>query len=297
MLGSSSTTRALAGLALLLALAGCASDREGSPTQPTPPPIGTDPVAYTALGASDAIGVGATVPCFPFAPCPEGTGYVPVIARRLAEGRQVTLTNLGVPGTVIGPEIQQLGNRHGRGIPGNFLQQQMPFVPRATTLVTVFAGGNDTNAVGAALAAGEGSANPRAFVDSQIEVFRRHYDDLIRGVRERAPQARIVVANLPNMGVLPYASGYSARDRSALQQISVGFSQQVINRLVSQNVAVVDVLCDPRTYDGASYSSDGYHPNDRGYALMAELYLAAITSASPPQPAASCPQASLLPPL
>jgi lysophospholipase L1-like esterase len=283
--------------ALAVGLFACATERERTPTGPTPPPIGTDPVFYSALGASDAIGVGATVPCFPFAPCPAGTGYVPVIARRLSEGRQVTTTNLGVPGSVIGPDIQQLGNRYGRGIPGNFLQQQVPFVPRNSTLVTVFAGGNDTNAIAAALAAGEGSANPRAFVDSQVEVFRRHYDDVIRGVRDRAPQARIVVANLPNMGLLPYAAGHSARDRSALQQISVGFSQQVVNRLVTQNVAVVDVLCDPRSYESGSYSSDGFHPNDRGYAVMAELFLSSILSGSPPSPAANCPPASVLPPL
>jgi lysophospholipase L1-like esterase len=297
MCTSSRAAHALAAIVLVVGLSACASERERSPSQPSPPPTGTEPVIYTAIGASDAIGIGASVACFPFAPCPDGTGYVPVIARRLGEGRQLALTNLGVPGTVIGPDIQALGNRYGRGIPGNFVQQQVPFVPRNSTLVTVFAGGNDTNAIGAALSAGEGSGNPRAFVDSQIEVFRRHYDEVIRGIRERAPQARIVVANLPNMGALPYAAGYSARDRSALQQISVGFSQQVINRLVTQNVAVVDVLCDPRTYEGASYSSDGFHPNDRGYALMAELYLALIRSPSPPPPAANCPQASLLPPL
>jgi lysophospholipase L1-like esterase len=297
MFSSSRLARALSVVALVVGLSACANERERAPTGPSPPPTGTDPVFYTAIGASDAIGVGGSVPCFPFAPCPEGTGYVPVIARQLGQGLQVTLTNLGVPGTVIGPDIQQLGNRYGRGIPGNFLQQQVPFVPRNSTLVTSFAGGNDTNTIGGALAAGEGSGNPRAFVDSQIEVFRRHYDDVIRGIRERAPQARIVVANLPNMGLLPYAAGYSARDRSALQQISVGFSQQVINRLVAQSVVVVDVLCDPRSYDGGSYSSDGFHPNDRGYAVMAELFLNAIRSASPPPPAASCPQATVLPPL
>ena len=39
---------------------------------------------YTALGASDAVGIGASVPCLPFTDCPGGTGYVPRILEKLA---------------------------------------------------------------------------------------------------------------------------------------------------------------------------------------------------------------------
>jgi hypothetical protein len=62
---------------------------------------------------------------------PRGRGYVQVVARELQrEGRTVTLSNLGVPGYVLSPTVQAIGNQYGRGIQGNFLEQQLPFVRR-----------------------------------------------------------------------------------------------------------------------------------------------------------------------
>lgn len=286
---------ALALAALLVLPAACKKSGDGSPTAPSPPTQNSR-VVYTALGASDAVGIGASVPCVPFVACPDGTGYVPAIARGLATGgRQVQTTNLGIPGAVISPEIQQLGNRYGRGIPANFLQGEVPFVPRDSTVVTIFAGGNDTNAIGVAVEAGEGGADPRAFIDQQVAGFRQSYDALVRGVRERAPSARIVVANLPNMAGLRYASPLSLTQRGWLQRISVGFTREAINPLASQNVIVVDLLCDSRSYDPSNYSSDGFHPNDRGYAYMAEVLLRAIESGAASPVSADCPQATMVP--
>ena len=63
----------------LAVLAGCkkASDDDGG-DGPGPSPTGGH---YTALGASDAVGIGASIPCLPFTDCPGGTGYVPRILR------------------------------------------------------------------------------------------------------------------------------------------------------------------------------------------------------------------------
>lgn len=289
--------RPLYGLVVVVALAaGLACSKStggGGPTEPSPPSA-AGPIHYTAIGASDAVGVGASVPCFPFAPCPDGTGYVPVVARRLAASREVDTTNLGLPATVIGPEIQALGNRYGRSIPGNFIQNAMPFVPRQSTFVTIFAGGNDVNAVGAALEGGAGGASPEAFIAQQVGVFAAHYDELLRGVRQRAPSARIVVLNVPNFAGLPFTAGYSAVRRRGLERISVAFSTEVVNRLTAQDVRVVDLLCDPRSYQTGHYSSDGFHPNDAGYAFMADLVVAAFER-SVPAPQTGCPSMRLAP--
>src|SRR5689334_11306019 len=108
-------------VAAVLAVAACHDNKEGGPS-PSPGPVLGETVSYTAVGASDAIGIGSSVPCVPFTPCPDGRGYVPSVARELErQGRTVTLTNLGVPGAVLSPAIQALGNQYGRGIPGNFL--------------------------------------------------------------------------------------------------------------------------------------------------------------------------------
>lgn len=289
-------TRAGWGLVVLLFVTAC-KGKDATPTAPSGPPSGSQPVYFTAIGASDAIGFGGSVACVPFSPCPDGTGYVQIIARRLADGREVNTTNLGVPGSVLSAEIQALGASVGRTIPGNFVQGQAPFVPRNSTLVTIFAGGNDTNTIGAAVEAGQGGSDPRAFIDAQVQGFGRSFDALLQTVRDRAPAARIVVANLPNMAGLPYASGYSLVRRQGLQRIAVGISSTVVNRLTTQNVVVVDLMCDARVYDASFYSSDGFHPNDRGYAYIADRFLAAIQAAAPPVPSSGCAQTTVVPAL
>jgi lysophospholipase L1-like esterase len=260
-------------------------DPGGAPV-PTPQP-GT-PIAYTAIGASDAIGIGSSAPCLPLTQCPDGRGYVPLVARELGrDATTVTLSNLGIPGAVLSPAIQAIGNQYNRGIPGNFLEQSMPFVSRSSTIVTIFAGGNDTNAIGTAVERGAGGGDPDAYIDRQVQGFRSDYAALVRGVRARAPSARIVAANLPNMAALPYAAAFSATQRRYLQRISVGFSQAA-NALVTEGVVVVDLMCDPRSYGGGMYSGDGFHPNDAGYAYLATELVRAIRTAGYPAPQEDC---------
>jgi lysophospholipase L1-like esterase len=283
-------------LAILTAAAGltltsCSKQRSDGGPGPSPMP-GSGPVSYAAIGASDAVGIGASVPCLPFTECLDGTGYVPVVARGLRlDGRTVTLTNMGLPGAVLGPSIQQLGNRYGLGIPANFLDQEAPFVPRDATLVTVFAGGNDTRTVAAAIDRGEvPAADANAFIDAEIETFRTDYRSLLSVVRGRAPGARIVVLNLPNMAGLPYMAGRTATARRWTERLSVGFATRGANELAAEGVSVVDLLCDARSYQASNYSSDGFHPNDAGYAFIAAEVLKAAQAASWPVPATSCGQ-------
>jgi lysophospholipase L1-like esterase len=283
-------------VAALIALAAACTDSSTSPTTPTPPAPNA-PVYYTAIGASDATGVGASVLCPLFGDCPDGTGYVPEIARRLRQGREVTLLNLGIPAAVIAPDIQQIGIRYGRTIPANFLEQEAPFVPPQTTLVTIFAGGNDANAIGAAVEGGAGGSDRVGYIDAQVRAFTDDYLSVIQTVRQRAPSARIVVANLPNFAGIPFTASYTLQRKQVLQKLTVGFSQQAINTLTSRGVIVIDLLCDPRAYTASQFSSDGFHPNDAGYAYLAGLYMTAINAASPAPPASTCPQMTLVPPL
>jgi lysophospholipase L1-like esterase len=68
----------------------------------------------------------------------------------------------------------------------------------------------------------------------------------------------------------------------------------VINSLPSQGVLVVDLLCNNQFSSPSMFSSDGFHPNDAGYAALADLFMAAITSTSYPAPSTSCPQMTLV---
>jgi lysophospholipase L1-like esterase len=282
----------VAGCLILVVLACTVACDDKNPTEPTSPPNPNE-VHYTAVGASDAIGVGATVLCPPFLECPDGTGYVPVLARRLrATGKTVQLTNLGIPGAVLSPEVEALGTSLGRNPTGNILERALPFVPLNATLITVFAGGNDINTIGAAVQAGRGGSDPTTYVATQTNNFGRDIRTLFSGVRERAPSARVIVLNLPNFAGLPIHAGLTVPEKRVMQAIAVGFSAQV-NALSTQGALVLDLMCDPRSYLPSNYSSDGFHPNDAGYAYLADLAFVPANTGSVTPPRASCPPMAL----
>ena len=270
-------------------------DSDKSPTAPSGPPAGGSTIVYTAIGASDANGIGSSFPCVPFTDCPNGKGYVPVAAGTLkSQGFTVTLRNLGIPTAVIGPDFQNLGRQYGRTIEGNFIDQEMPFVLPSSTLVTIFAGANEVNTVTAALGGGAGGADPVAYIDAQARAFGADYATLLTGVRDLAPGARIIAVNVPNMAGLPFLAGAGSTQRQAAQRASVAMSRAV-NGLVSQDVTVIDVMCDSRSYQASNYSADGLHPNDAGYAFLADQIVRAVTSTSYPQPQSSCASMTLVP--
>lgn len=276
-------------------LAGCDILKRGSPTEPTSPPAAGSTIVYTAIGASDATGHGASIECVPFTECPSGNGYVQVAARTLrSQGFTVKLNGLGIPTAVIGRDFEALGQQYNRTIVGNFIDQEMPFVPKDTTVVTIFAGGNEVNTITAALGAGAGAGNQTAFIDAQVQAFKNDYATLLAGIRERAA-ARIVILNLPNFAGLPYLASAPLTQRQAAQRTAVAMTTTVVNPLASAGVAIVDLMCDARTYVASNYFSDGFHPNDSGYAFIASEVVAAIKSASNAAPKSSCPQMTIVP--
>jgi lysophospholipase L1-like esterase len=280
-------------LALALFAAACSGDDDSNPTAPSEPPGNT--VTYTVIGASDGMGVGGSVVCAPLdLGCENGTGYAQTIRRRWAsEGRTVTFRNLSIPGTVLSPAIAEIAIALGRGDPGNMMRAP-GFMPATTTHVTVFAGGNDANVIGASIAAGAGGSDIRGYIDNLVRQWGADLVELIARIRSAAPNARIVAFNLPNLGAAPYMAGRPSLERSMMQRIATGLADQV-NALTTRGVTVVDLLCDPRSLQPSTYSSDGFHPSDAGYALMAELGYAALTTgfASAPQP--SCGGRTALP--
>jgi lysophospholipase L1-like esterase len=283
-------------LVLGVSVAGCSKlFNQPSPAAPSGPPAAGSNIVYSAVGASDAMGVGSSVVCLPFTECPDGMGYVPVTVRTLkARAFTVKLLNLGIPTAVIGRDFEALGLQYGRTILGNFIDGEMPFVLPDSTVTTIFAGVNDAITVVTALGAGAGGGNPQAYIDTQIKAFASDYATLVAGIRARAPSTRIIVLNVPNVGALPYFAGAPLDQRQAQQRLSVGFTITAVNVLVSQGVTVVDLLCDPRSYVPSNYSAD-FHPNDAGYAFISSEIVNAITSSSYPSPRSSCPQMTTVP--
>lgn len=280
---------------LVVTVSACSSSTD-DPDSPTGPSA-TGPIHYTAVGASDGIGVGGSSPCFPFTDCPDGTGYVQILRRELiATGRAFTFSNRSLPGSVLSKAVEDLAREIGRPIDslaGNFIERQAPFVPTDTTHVTIFAGGNDTNVISEGARA-RGGSDPNGFADAQVRQWGTDLNELISRIRARAPNARIVALNLPNLGGAPYVSSRPTADKSLIQRVAVGITDR-INGLTTQGVLVVDLMCDARLYQPSSYASDGFHPNDQGYRIFAELALPALRDGASTQPSANCAPRRLIP--
>ena len=281
-------------LAFSLGATGCNKGDDG-PTAPSGPPPAGSTIRYTPVGASDVTGVGSSVLCLPFVvDCPNGTGYAFVAARQLrAQNYTVTVTNHGIPTAVISRAFQDLGQQYGKEIAGNFIEHEMPFVRADSTLVTIFAGANDVNVITAALGGGAGSGDRSAYIDQQVRNFGNDYTTLLSGIRTVAGSARVIVLNLPNIAGMPFRARSSLPERQAAQRASMRMTTTVINTL--PNVTVVDLMCDARMYQPSIYSSDGFHPNDSGYAIIADEIVKAVTLSSYPAPKSSCAQMTLVP--
>lgn len=288
-------------IAAILALFGSAiaCSTSESPTNPSPTPADR-PIFYTAIGASDGIGFGSSVTCIPFTDCVDGAGYVQILRRRLRDsntGRTVEHRNLSLPGAVLSRAIEDLARDIGQPISelaGNFIDRQSPFVPANTTHVTIFAGGNDANVIARAARAGRGGSDVNGYVDNTVRQWGTDLEDLVARIRSRAPNARIVALNMINLAGAPYLASNPPVEKSLMQRVAVGISDRV-NALTSRNVLVVDLMCDPRLYLPASYSSDGFHPGDSGYQVFAELAWPALGSGTASTPNTSCPQRRLFP--
>ena len=270
------------------------SDSPESPTGPSP----TGPISYTAIGASDGIGFGSSSPCLPFTECPEGLGYVQILRRDLvATGRPVSHRNLSLPGAVLSRSIEDLAREIGRPIDslaGNFIERQAPFVPTDTTQLTIFAGGNDANVIAQAARAGRGGSDVNGYVDAQVRQWGADLGELISRIRSRAANARIVILNLPNLAGAPYMSANPTNEKSLMQRVAVGLSDQA-NALRAQGVLVADLMCDARLYQPSNYASDGFHPGDGGYRIFAELVLPALRDGTSNTPNTGCAQRRLFP--
>jgi lysophospholipase L1-like esterase len=268
--------------------------RAETPTTPTPP---SDTIVYTTVAASDGVGVGGSVVCIPFEDCPNGTGYTFLLKRRLqADGRTVRLNARALPGAVLSPAIQTLAREIGRDdVIWNYFERIVPFIPTDTTHVTIFAGGNDANVIAQAVRAGRGGSDPRPFIDAQVQQWGADIVELVRLIRVRAPNAaRIVALNLPNLGGAPYVRNNPPMERGIVQRIAVGLTDR-INALTSQNVLVVDLMCTSQLYDPANFSSDGFHPSDRGYQLIADLTYPALANGAATTPSPTCSSRALAP--
>jgi acyl-CoA thioesterase I len=152
-----------------LALAACSGGEatgtvanSGSTCDPIPP--GNGPFTYVAIGASDAVGVGAT--------CPATQGYVPLLGTHMPHNAKVV--NLGIAGATV---------KLALGDEVSYAIQAKPNV------VTVWLAANDFRAM-------EGGTLTLAQYSQQL--------DTLLGDLSAIANVHVYVANLPDLTKLPY---------------------------------------------------------------------------------------------
>ncbi|MGE5333939.1 MAG: SGNH/GDSL hydrolase family protein [Nitrososphaerota archaeon] len=227
----------LALLTLLLAACGEATNTgargtSASAAAPTPRPS----TVYVALGASDAVGVGASDPNM--------TAYVPLLIAHLPP--HAFALNLGVSGYTVHEAL------------ANELPQAITAQP---TVVTVWLVGNDFRQC------------------TPLSDYQRDLDTLL-GQLQTQTRAQVFVANAPDMSLLPAIRDGSPNLGTCLR----GRSPAQIRAIVDQWNTVIDaavekhhqVLVDLFHSDLAAHpeyiASDGFHPSDGGYRVLANLF-------------------------
>ena len=231
--------------ALLLALAVLAACGEASGSRYVPPaatPSATPSMVYVAMGASDAVGVGASDP--------NTTAYVPRLIARLPA--HAFALNLGVNGYTVKQALAEE------------LPQALSAHP---TLVTVWLVGNDFRQC------------------TPLADYQRDLDSLL-GQLQSQTRAQVFVANAPDMSLLPAIRDGSPNLGACLR----GLQPAQIRAVVAQWNAVIDavvakhhqVLVDLFHSNLEAHpeyiASDGFHPSDSGYRVLADLFWTQITA-------------------
>ncbi|HID08361.1 MAG TPA: SGNH/GDSL hydrolase family protein [Armatimonadetes bacterium] len=171
-------------------------------------------------------------------------GYVAILHKWLktATGHEWRLINVGRSGA----RITDLAKR------------QLALVVRAQPhVVTIWTGGNDVRH----------HVHPRS--------FERWLAYILCSLRTKT-EAVIAIANLPEMQRQPFAKSLPLSEREWLKR-RVDVYNQIISRLAKHyDATLVDLSRGSLMYEPSNFSSDGLHPNDRGYVGIAERFFEAI---------------------
>ncbi|HEV2660183.1 MAG TPA: GDSL-type esterase/lipase family protein, partial [Ktedonobacteraceae bacterium] len=233
-------------LALTMLCVACASSTGAQGTAPTvkatPTPsqpisaqqVLTSPITYVALGASDAVGVGANQPA--------SQGYVPLLTRKLPQGSH--LINLGVSGIHL----------------HDALNEELPLaLSTSPQLITIWLVANDFVA------------------NVPYTSYMQDLNTLLSRLRA-GTQARIAMANLPNLTLLPSFARLDARQKAAMVSSIKHWNTGIASMAARYHVTLVDLQTQNSllTAHPEYISSDGFHPSSAGYVQLANLFWQAI---------------------
>lgn len=209
-----------------------------APSSATPAPG----VSYVALGASDAVGFGATDP--------NRTAYVPIIISRLP--KTATVLNLGISGEKL----------HGA------LTDELPqAIAAQPTLITIWLVGNDFKGC-VPLTQYRADLNTlltKLQTKTHAKVFVANAPDF-----SALPAVRQMAAT----GSFCGSPATLASIRSRSQQ----WNQAIAAVAAAHHDTLVDLFDSGLASHPDYISGDGFHPSDQGYLALANLFWSAIVA-------------------
>jgi lysophospholipase L1-like esterase len=152
------------------------------------------------------------------------------------------------------------------GVPGMLLHQalsiELPVAQKShPALVTVWLAVND-------IVAG---------VD--VTAYAHDLDTLLTSLQEGQPAAQIVIANVPDLTLLPHFYKSPGYDQQALEDQINAYNAVISAAVQKHHILLVDLS--QQGYDLANHpeyiSDDGLHPTALGYKRLAELFYQTIT--------------------
>ena len=265
---------------------------------PATPAAAKEAPAYVAIGDSLTFGVGASDPAT--------GGYVAITYDTLRKSeryrdRGLDLINLGVPGAT-SADLLLPGGQLERAV--NEIidrQEDTSSSDDSVEIITVGIGGNDVLALAtpdSPCVADPLASECQILFEEMLAALEENLEPVLRGLREVAPRAKIVVLDL--------YSPLSGRGDAA--ELIADFAVRGINDLtqsvVSQTEFGADLASVYPLFRGRAaqlVADDQIHPNDEGHALMGEVVLATIEGREPVLPGdlmtpATVEEISALPP-
>ncbi len=148
------------------------------------------------------------------------------------------------------------------------LAQEIPQISPGATLVTLMIGANDF---------------ARMAPSTDMSGFLSKYHQALVNIHARVPTARIVLVNEVNITFLPCCSG---RQFAALGPTFIA-GNRAIDSFYPQ-YTVVDIACNPGSYNPSFYPQSDVHPNQAGHDQLASfVYSYLLGNGSAPQ--TTCP--------
>ncbi len=110
-----------------------------------------------------------------------------------------------------------------------------------------------------------------------LDSYTHDLDQVLGQLRAAAPHARIAVANVPDLTLLPH---FQSEDPQALRSQIAAYNARIATLVTRYHALLIDLYV--RWNDLAAHpeyiSDDGFHPNALGYTRLAEIFYQVLQS-------------------